>query len=363
MFKKLRTLAQRRLLLVLAVAASAALFLSACGSPHNSWPGLVGRGELLYFTNGSQLVTLDAGNGGEVWTYPADSKLNGMYPSATLAEGQILLTSNNHFAYALNGDGQLDWEREISRDQLVASAATDGETVFVAAAEGTLHALDAETGAELWAYDAGTTKLWAAPLVEDGVVYLPSLDHTLRALDAETGSELWSLGLAGALADTPKIVGGVLYTGSLSNFLYAIDPASGEILWQFEATGWVWSTPTIVDGVLYFGDLEGKVFALEDNGETLLWQAQREAGVRAAPAVNDDFVFVGDDGDQLAAYAREDGTQVWSIDVDENNKVRLLGSPVLYDDMVIVAPHNSGKLRVFAYRQLNGQPVWTYESN
>src|SRR3982751_4310766 len=62
--------------------------------------------------------------------------------------------------------------------------------LFVAGLDGTLHALDAATGAERWRHRAGAP-VTASPATDGRLVWPASRDGRLAALDAKTGNPRW----------------------------------------------------------------------------------------------------------------------------------------------------------------------------
>ena len=110
-----------------------------------------------------------------------------------------------------------------------------------------LKQIDEGNAAELgfaWQFDTRTTRgLEASPIVIDGVMYTSSNWGRVHALNAATGAELW--------AYDPKVPGewgrraccdivnrgvavwkGKVYVGSLDGFLIALDAATGREIWR-----------------------------------------------------------------------------------------------------------------------------------
>lgn len=91
--------------------------------------------------------------------------------------------------------------------------------VYVGSDDGSVYAIDAETGMERWAFATGD-EVAASPAVADGIVYIGSLDDSVYALDAETGEERWRLATGSGVFRSPVVADGVVYTGF--GILYAI---------------------------------------------------------------------------------------------------------------------------------------------
>jgi outer membrane protein assembly factor BamB len=92
--------------------------------------------------------------------------------------------------------GEMLWERRVGFSVHNAPALVGGLVVF-SSANGVVHAVSADSGADVWSVDLGQgisqnfAWLYAAPTVADGVVYV-GVERRFVALDGATGRELWS---------------------------------------------------------------------------------------------------------------------------------------------------------------------------
>ena len=86
-----------------------------------------------------------------------------------------------------------------------------GPTVYVGSNkdDGTLHAMDAATGEQEWAFTQPSNDVQSSPTVADGTVYVGSDedDGTLYAVDAATGEQEWAFTqLSGNVLSSPTVV-------------------------------------------------------------------------------------------------------------------------------------------------------------
>ncbi|WP_255168856.1 PQQ-binding-like beta-propeller repeat protein [Natrononativus amylolyticus] len=104
-------------------------------------------------------------------------------------------------------DGSVRWEYTHGGNATDGSAAVADGTVFVTDGDGSLHAIDLESGDRAWTADYGPD---TDPVVADGVVYLGYQYGELAAIDAETGERRFTY--EGSIYFSQPIVGdGVLY--------------------------------------------------------------------------------------------------------------------------------------------------------
>lgn len=167
---------------------------------------------------------------------------------------------------------------------------------------------------ELWRFTAGGP-VTGTPAIVDGMVYIGSYDGSLYALDAETGSPLWSyetgaraferdmkvpLGISGSAA----VTGDLVLVGDADAVLHAVDRRSGDLVWRTSVetapNGSIWSSPVVWGNVVFVGvasvakeaGFRGSVVALDRESGIVRWQTYMTpegvdgAGVFAVPAID-----------------------------------------------------------------------------
>jgi outer membrane protein assembly factor BamB len=200
--------------------------------------------------------------------------------------------------------------------------------VYTLGATGLLNALDAATGAKIWAQNAAAdtgAKLpdWGfsgSPLVLDDLVVVAT-SGVLAAYDAATGTRRWIGPDAGPGYTSPQLatIGGVQQILLMSGSgLASVNPADGKLLWQHDWPGYPIVQPSVVadDGVL--------IAANESSGTRRLavtrgpggWVAQERWTSNGLKPWFNDFVVhkghaYGFDGTILACIDLADGTRKW----------------------------------------------------
>ncbi len=75
-----------------------------------------------------------------------------------------------------------------------------------------------------------------APTLAAGRLYVASTDeHTVHALDAETGEELWHFTAGGRVDSPPTLWRGHVLFGCADGHVYCLRAADGELVWKFRA--------------------------------------------------------------------------------------------------------------------------------
>ena len=202
-------------------------------------------------------------------------------------------------------------------------------TLYVGASDGTLHALDAATGAPRWRFHTDGA-ISAAPAIDDVAVYVPSRDGFLHAIDVRTGRERWRHRFGRPLGpddywdyhlSSPVLADGTLFIGGGDGRVVALDPAQGRVKWQADLGARVRSTPAVHDGIVVVGTMSGHVRALRERDGAPLWTfATDGAAHKFADAGNDTTAIVASptivagNGGDLVAVGGRDGT-LYALDL------------------------------------------------
>ncbi len=74
------------------------------------------------------------------------------------------------------------------------------------------------------------------PVVAGGKVFVASIDsNTLHALDAESGAELWRFPAGSRIDSPPSLYRGLAIFGSANGSVYCLRAADGQLVWRFRA--------------------------------------------------------------------------------------------------------------------------------
>ena len=114
-----------------------------------------------------------------------------------------------------------------------------------------------------WATAVRGDRLMAAPVVADGLLYVAAQEGRVHAIDAETGAVAWTYETGGRLFGAPALAGDALLIGDRAGALHAIDARTGAALWRFQADAPITTGVAAANGMVYFAAENGSLFALE----------------------------------------------------------------------------------------------------
>jgi len=209
---------------------------------HGAWSSPVaatvsGSLQVLFGGGDGWLRAYDAASGREIWRFdgnPKDARWlprrgvlsrSSIIASPVFADGRVFVAmgqSPGHFngpslMYAINPTGQGDITESgrawVSRD--------DGRVV-------------------------------GAPIVKDGLVYVGDLGGTVHCLDASTGAQLWKHETNDAIWGSFLLAGDRLYAGNEAGLMTVLRAGRRkEVLAEIEMDGPLYSRPTVVGDALY----------------------------------------------------------------------------------------------------------------
>lgn len=180
----------------------------------------------------------------------------------------------------------------------------------------------------------------------DGRLYVGSGFGTLTALDAATGQEIWSQKLGNTATGAPSVRGGLVYVVSGDTTGWAIEADSGRVRWQVETLADVNNVagspaPAISDKFVTFGFGSGSVQTVFREGGLRLWNADilgRRTGVTLAgiedltgdPLIAGNRVYAANHSGRIVALNLGDGERIWTARQGALGPVWPLGSSVVF---------------------------------
>ncbi len=309
--------------------------------------------------------------------------------------------------------GEVRWSVETGGPVRSSPTVVDG-TVFVGSEDGTLYALDAETGDEVWT--AGTGSVPVAPAVAGGQVFVGGTGG-VDALDAASGAQTWTVDTDDPVVTAPSVGEETVATLTASGTLHARSLETGDRVWSAETasapgtsltrydpstSGTVIAPERLLFGTDPDGGSNGAVAAYNTSAELpgqqrgeQQWRTGVEGAVRSSPTVLDGSVLVGGTGGTVHSLSVFSGEREWvsdtgspvvssptavgnrvvvgttdgrvfSLDIDSGEQNWTAGtggpvrsSPTVVRGQVIVG---SGDGRLYAFSLFSGDQVWTFET-
>ncbi|HET6976925.1 MAG TPA: PQQ-binding-like beta-propeller repeat protein [Pyrinomonadaceae bacterium] len=318
---------------------------------------------------GTELYALNAADGTTLWSYPLGGASH--WSAICYEYGRVYAINNDGLLRAIDGNtGNVIWSR-----QLFGTSFTSAPTVFQGviyiggSANGTAHAVSAETGDVLWSATvpvAGNT----TPAVTTDGVYLSYSCVNVNKLNPADGSLIWRNYIAcGSGSDNGRTP--VLYNGRL----YARSPGSNSDWIYYSQTGvlagdFISMSAPVFSGTkgfyLYappetgYGTLQGR----DVNTNLVHWTFAGDGTLQSSMLVVNDYVYVGSNSGKLYALEASTGHLVWSTTtgasipyVDERSSSQPLTGFAAGEGILVVPT----KTTLIAYESDNS-PTITWDS-
>ncbi|MFZ9596359.1 MAG: PQQ-binding-like beta-propeller repeat protein [Bdellovibrionia bacterium] len=318
--------------------------------------------------------------GGIIWGTPVIDESFNLY-----------VGSSNKLFYSLSKNGTPNWRFKISNDadSLIDSSAVllpESRQVIVPGGDGTLYALNQDTGQLNWTFrathDSSSSKKRTAlgqvpgevvdsfeghvQVGPDGTLYAGSDNGKLYALDAK-GNLLWKFQTGLMIWSSPAISARSEWMafGSLDGKLYLLDPKTGTPLTRpWSADGEIKSSPAIHEqNQLLFGTSNGTLYSLKVEqdpktgafGLKKNWAYSVGQEIYSSPALHSGHIVFGSINGNLYALNSQ-GELLWTFHAYS----RILSSPLITEDGVVLFGAKNGKL--YALDLQTGERIWSYQT-
>ncbi len=256
------------------------------------------------------------------------------------------------------------WSARIGPINFPLDVNVSGTTVMVAGGDGSVAALDARTGADLWRMTVGAPI--AAGVGSDGkIAAVVTRSNDLVAV--RDGRELWRQRLSAQAYTSPFVAGGRVFVLTADRSVNAFDGQTGLKLWTQQRP----SEPLVLrqSGVmLAVGDtlvagLAGRLAGLNPSNGSVRWEAPIASprGINDVERLVDLVGRVSREGDVVCARAFQAsigcvnatrGSLIWSKPAN--------GSQGIHgDERLLYGTESDGV--VTAWRRTDGERAWTTE--
>ena len=225
-----------------------------------------------------------------------------------------------------------------------------GRLIIIATMNGTLLALDRDTGEERWSIQV-SQPIRSSPASDGERVFFGCDDGAVRGVNAITGNLLWTARTGAAVFANPIVIDSLVIVGSLDSTVYAFHVQSGEIAWKYRTSGMVYAPAAGFEHRVVVGTAHGDLLCLDTRTGRLLWSALGgDAGgvINAAPLIVGNIVYVGTLDKQLYALELSDGALRWQTELPGRMKT----SPAVFGKRLFIPVENR---IVLCYRSTSGE--------
>ena len=246
---------------------------------------VVADGLVLVGSSDGSLYAFDSESGSLEWSFET---ANDVWSSPAVSGGVAFFGSLDHNVYAVGlEDGTERW-RFGAEGAVTATPVVAGGRVYVGSFSSSFFALDAGTGSEVWRFDGAERWYWGGAVADESTIYAPSLDGSVYALDLDSGELNWALQAGGPIVGAPAIVAGRLAAASMDGRVRLVRLADGLDERQCDVDAELKASLAVQGDMLYISadDHSIRALAIKPNGnpdEVWVHYSNEEAPVPQSP--------------------------------------------------------------------------------
>ena len=279
-----------------------------------------------------------------VWSVSVGNSGTFVFSPAVAGNSVFAAAADGTVARIDAGTGRSVW-RINAGAPLTAGVGSDGNTVAVVAEKGMLLAFNGD-GKLRWKAQA-SSEILSAPAVGQGIVVVRSVDNRIAAYDAETGTRRWTVQRSSpplTLRSAPgiAIAGTTAYVALPGGRLLALALSNGGPRWEvavgdpkgtteLERIADLSGTPVVAGRDVCAVAYQGRVACFDATSGAARWA--KELSSEVGVAVDERHVYASDERGAVTAFARDTGSGAW-----RNNKLanRSLSFPVVMNRALAV---------------------------
>ncbi len=276
----------------------------------------------LALTTGT-VLSLDSGNGSELWRQPLSLPLRS---APAVADGVVLVLTADNQVYALDqASGQPVWRHagffEASGVLGGPSPAVDSGIAVVPYSSAEVFALRLDNGRPLWSDTlerprrtqglAEINDIDGAPVIDNGRVYVGGRGGQMAAIDMRRGVRAWDADLAAV--DTPWVVGDFLYLLTERSEVVCLVRRDGRIRWVAQlplhkdpedtsSDSVTWRGPVLAGERLYLANSDRELVTLSPFDGAEISRIALPASAATTPVIANGTVFILTEDAELLAY-------------------------------------------------------------
>lgn len=191
--------------------------------------------------------------------------------------------------------------------------------------------------------------LWPThqPIIVQGVVYVGTQSGHVHAVDCESGEQLWTGRVDAIIVSSLAGDRDRIYVFCLDGNVFALERSTGEVAWNTRCDRRGFSAaPLLIDDHLYCGNRAGIFYSIRCEDGRPEWEFAADAPIQTPAAGTTDRIVFVDESLHVHCLSPADGKPVWS------HSPRLAGGfvapwwPVIHRGRVVIRTQVAGPMNV-----------------
>jgi outer membrane protein assembly factor BamB len=305
-------------------------------------------------TAGSELLCINSQNGERLWKLQVSDWIRS---SPLLIKGKIHVATLCGDMYAVKDNGnsaEVIKQVKLAEHGFTADLVGNENGILAAGGDLILYSVSPESLKLNWKHGIidgvwidgefvmadWTGGLQPTPSIVDGIVYCGGLDGFVHAIDSETGKEIWRFETGGRSSAAITVAEGKVFFGQIGGegIYYALDKNTGEVIWKSEEFDNVWVGPSYTGNGLFFGNMEGMMYGVNPEDGSVIWTYDTAKdtpkenwrnmnkrghgwppGIYPMPVADATKVYIGSWSGYYFAFDQKTGKLVWRTQTNNGN--------------------------------------------
>ena len=219
-------------------------------------------GARIFVGSGDQMLYCLSEKGKELWKFKVPG--GPVMGSPALVNGRTFVAGCDSMLHVIDTSSGKEIGSVELGGQVGASVAVGSERIFVGTMANQFQAVDWKKVQLAWTFEPAkrAQPFFASAAVTDRLVIAGSRDKEVHALDRQTGKEVWAFATRGKVDSSPVVAGDRVYVGSLDGNLYVLDLTTGAEVQRLELGRGIAASPAVADGCLVIGTTDNKLYGL-----------------------------------------------------------------------------------------------------
>ncbi len=260
--------------------------------------------------------------------------------------------------HALPGELSILWEFKVERGAFESTAAIVDGVAYAGDLDGSLFALDLNTGEKKWEFKVENMMGYvASPSVRDGRIYIGNIDGMFFCVDMD-GKELWRHESLAEIDSSANFYKDNVIYGSQDATLYCLNQKSGKLVWKHEIDDQIRCSPTIVENRAFVAGCDGRLHIIDLDSGSAVAAVEIDSPTGVTPAVMGDAAYFGTEQAGFFSVDWKKHQVNWRFD-DPDGVTSTRSNPAVTKGHVIFGARNR---HVRSLNPDNGEINWSFEA-
>jgi outer membrane protein assembly factor BamB len=224
------------------------------------------QNHLLYFsTRKGKLYCIDGQKKEVLWLFDIPASLAS---PPYLSERGIYICDDENILYCIDRNGKLQWKKMLPDNVTSGIAESEGQ-VYLGTEKGQLSSLSAETGEELWKFQADDA-IKSNLVIWQNTVVFGCDDHFLYFVD-KRGKLSGKHDTGGRIGKTLTVDENLLFFGTENRYLHCVNLKRQKTKWKIRSSGATFVSPVVARNRVFFLCWNCILYCLNKKNGTILW--------------------------------------------------------------------------------------------